>query len=69
MLDLGQDRMTPGESSRIDFNCTQIVTYMWRLRDKDDPLKEANKSRFYIDRLIVDFGNNYSGKFLMNFEC
>ena len=40
------------ESSRIDFYRSQVVKYMWRLRDKDDPLKGAQKARFYIDRLI-----------------
>ena len=40
------------ESSRIDFYRSQIVKYMWRLRDKGAPLKDAQKARFYIDRLI-----------------
>ena len=31
---------------------TQIVKYMWRLRDKGDPLKDAKKAQFYLDRLI-----------------
>nr|ADI23566.1 hypothetical protein [uncultured nuHF2 cluster bacterium HF0770_42C12] len=41
-----------GESSRIDFHRSQIVKYMWRLREKGAPLKDAQKARFYIDRLI-----------------
>ena len=41
-----------GESSRIDFYRSQIVKYMWRLRDKGSPLKDVKKARFYIDRLI-----------------
>ena len=52
VVDLGQVRMTPGESSRIDFYCTQIVKYTWRLRDKGDPLKDAKKAEFYLCRLI-----------------
>ena len=40
------------ESSRIDFYRTQIVKYMWRLRDKGRPLKDAKKAQFYLDRLI-----------------
>ena len=40
------------ESSRIDFYCTQIVKYTWRLRDKGDPLKDAKKAEFYLGRLI-----------------
>jgi len=40
------------ESSRIDFYRTQIVKYMWRLRDKGSPLKDAKKAQFYLDRLI-----------------
>ena len=40
------------ESSRIDFYRTQIVKYMWRLRDKGDPLKDAKKAQFYLGRLI-----------------
>ena len=40
------------ESSRIDFYRTQIVKYLWRLRDKGSPLKDAQKARFYLDRLI-----------------
>ena len=40
------------ESSRIDFYRTQIVKYMWRLRDKGDSLKDAKKAQFYLDRLI-----------------
>jgi hypothetical protein len=40
------------DSSRIDFYRTQIVKYMWRLRDKGSPLKDAQKARFYLDRLI-----------------
>ena len=40
------------ESSRIDFYRSQIVKYMWRLRDKGAPLKDAQKARFYLERLI-----------------
>jgi len=40
------------ESSRIDFYRSQIVKYMWRLRDKGDPLKDAQKAKFYLGRLI-----------------
>ena len=40
------------ESSRIGFYRTQIVKYMWRLRDKGAPLKDAKKAQFYLDRLI-----------------
>ena len=40
------------ESSRIDFYCTQIGKYMWWLRDKGSPLKDAKKAQFYLDRLI-----------------
>jgi len=40
------------ESSRIDFYRTQIIKYMWRLRDKGDPLKDAKKAEFYLCRLI-----------------
>jgi len=40
------------ESSRIDFYRTQIIKYMWRLRDKGSPLKDAKKAQFYLDRLI-----------------
>ena len=41
-----------GESSRIDFYRTQIVKYLWRLRDKGSPLKDAKKAKFYLERLI-----------------
>ena len=41
-----------GESGLIDFYRTQIVKYMWRLRDKGAPLKDAQKARFYLERLI-----------------
>ena len=40
------------ESSRIDFYRSQIVKYMWRFRDKGDPLKDAKKAQFYLGRLI-----------------
>ena len=40
------------DSSRIDFYRSQIVKYMWRLRDKGDPLKDAKKAEFYLCRLI-----------------
>jgi hypothetical protein len=40
------------ESSRIDFYRTQIINYMWRLRDKGSPLKDAKKVEFYLCRLI-----------------
>ena len=40
------------DSSRIDFYRSQIVKYMWRLRDKGDPLKDAKKAEFYLGRLI-----------------
>ncbi len=40
------------QSSRIDFYRTQIVKYMWRLRDKGSPLKDAKKAEFYLCRLI-----------------
>ena len=40
------------ESSRIDFYRSQIIKYMWRLRDKGAPLKDAQKARFYLERLI-----------------
>ncbi len=41
-----------GESSRIEFYRTQIIKYMWRLRDKGSPLKDGKKAKFYLDRLI-----------------
>jgi len=40
------------ESSGIDFYRTQIVKYMWRLRDKGSPLKDAKKAQFYLGQLI-----------------
>ena len=40
------------ESSRINFYSTQIVKYIWRLRDKGSPLKDAKKAQFYLDQLI-----------------
>mgnify|MGYP003316237561 CR=1 FL=1 len=40
------------ECSRIEFYRTQIVKYMWRLRDKGDALKNAKKAEFYFFRLI-----------------
>jgi len=40
------------ESSRIDFYRTQTVKYIWRLRDKGCPLKDAKKAQFYLDQLI-----------------
>ena len=40
------------ENSLIDFYRTQIVKYMWRLRDKGSPLKDAKKAQFYLCRLI-----------------
>ena len=40
------------ESSRIDFYRTQIVKYMWRLRDKGSQLKDAKKAEFFLCRLI-----------------
>ena len=44
------------ESSRIDFYRSQIVKYICRLRDKGAPLKDAQKARFYLDRLIEKLG-------------
>ena len=35
-----------------DFYRTQIIKYMWRLRDKGCPLKDAKKAQFYLERLI-----------------
>ena len=40
------------ENSGIDFYRTQIVKYMWRLRDKGSPLKDTKKAKFYLERLI-----------------
>jgi len=40
------------DRSRIDFYRSQIVKYMWRLRDKDCPLKDAKKAQFYLGQLI-----------------
>ena len=40
------------ENSRIDFYHTQIVKYIWRLRDKGCPSKDAKKAEFYLCRLI-----------------
>ena len=40
------------ESSWIDFYRTQIAKYMWRLRDKGSPLRDAKKAEFYLCRLI-----------------
>ena len=34
----------------------KIKTEMWRLRDKGSPLKDAQKARFYLDRLIEKLG-------------
>ena len=44
------------ESSRVDFYRSQIIKYMWRLRDKGAPLKDAQKARFYLERLIEKLG-------------
>ena len=44
------------ESSRIDFYRTQIVKYMWRLRDKGDPLKDGNKAQLTSCRFAFLFG-------------
>ena len=44
------------ESSRIDFYRSQIIKYMWRQRDKGAPLKDAQKARFYLERLIEKLG-------------
>jgi hypothetical protein len=30
----------------------QVLKYLLRLWDKEDPLKDAKKSRWYLDRLI-----------------
>ena len=40
------------ESSRIDFYRSQIVKYMWRLRDKGKSLKDVKRAQFYLGRLI-----------------
>ena len=40
------------ESSRKDFYRSQIVKYMWWLRDKGSPLKDAKKAQFYLGQLI-----------------
>ena len=44
------------ESRRVDFYRSQIIKYMWRLRDKGAPLKDAQKARFYLERLIQKLG-------------
>ena len=42
---LGKDKMK-------DFYRTQVVKYMWRLPHKGSPKKDAQKAKFYLDKLI-----------------
>ena len=44
------------DSSRIDFYRSQIVKYMWRLRDKGDPLKDAKKAELTSCTVACLFG-------------
>jgi hypothetical protein len=42
---LGKDKMK-------DFYRTQVVKYMWRMMDKGSPKQDAQKAKFYLDKLI-----------------
>ena len=44
----------------------QVLKYMLRLWDKDGPLQDAKKSRWYLDRLIdkLEADINYDASYL-----
>lgn len=35
------------------------MKYLWRLGLKDDPVKDAKKARWYLDRLIAELESGY----------
>lgn len=37
----------------VGFLRGQIIKYVWRLNQKDDPLENAQKARFYLNKLIA----------------
>lgn len=41
-----------GDVESIGFFRGQVIKYMWRLHDKDDPATNAKKAKWYLDRLI-----------------
>lgn len=35
-----------------DFCRGNAIKYLWRMQDKGDPVQDARKARWYVDRLI-----------------
>lgn len=36
----------------FDFNVGNAIKYLWRHREKGDPLQDLKKARWYVDRAI-----------------
>ena len=34
-----------------------VVKYLWRVEHKHNPLQDAQKASWYLDRLIKEYGN------------
>jgi len=35
-----------------------IIKYIWRYRNKDNPVQDLMKARWYLDRLIEEYSND-----------
>jgi|TARA_R110000822_G_scaffold300834_3_gene424381 hypothetical protein len=40
------------QKSQIDFCRAQVLKYNWRMFDKGNPVQDAQKAKFYQDRLV-----------------
>ena len=42
-----------GKDAMIDFYRGQVVKYIWRMKLKGDPIKDAKKAQFYLNQLVM----------------
>jgi len=42
-----------GKDAMIDFYRGQMVMYIWRMKLKGDPIKDAKKAQFYLNQLVM----------------
>ena len=45
-----------GKDKTVNMYRFQIVKYIWRMMDKGDPLKDAQKAQYYLNKVIEKLG-------------
>lgn len=53
VIDILEDAASRAPNSVMSGNQWQVLKYMLRLWDKSNPLEDARKAKWYLDRLIT----------------